>query len=487
MIIREVDAVSRREFDLLVVGGGIYGVSLLREAARRGLNACLCEADDFGGSTSWNSLRIVHGGLRYLQTADFRRFFQSVAARRRVARQFPALVRPLNCLMPLYGEGMKRTSVMRVALLLNDVLSAHRNSGLPESVQLPGGRVLDADATRAAFPKVRDARLEGAATWCDYFMRSSERILIELLHDACRAGATALNYAPVQGLLAEGHVARGVRVLDRMTGRTHEITARAVVNCAGPQVRALAQGRGGDTEELFHPSVAFNLLLERTLPTRSALAVAAPEPGAPVLFVVPHETTLFAGTLHLPRPPQTTEAVVTEEEIAKYLAQLNAAIPGLDARLGHVRRVFAGLLPAKASGSNELVKREVLLDHGRTGGLQRLYSVSGVKFTTADDVARQVLAMIGMAGGTPPAAAELPISPATRMLIDAQNLLAAKPGEAESAIRQVAADESVQCLDDLVLRRTNWGTTEPSLDALRARVGAMLQLPETVPGELKCA
>ena len=85
MIVRDPRRAADEEFDLVVVGGGIYGASLLREAARRGVSACLCEAQDFGGVTSQNSLRILHGGLRYLQTLDLRRFFQSVAARRSAA------------------------------------------------------------------------------------------------------------------------------------------------------------------------------------------------------------------------------------------------------------------------------------------------------------------------------------------------------------------------------------------------------------------
>jgi glycerol-3-phosphate dehydrogenase len=360
MILRDLQAASRREFDLIVVGGGIYGVSLLREAALRGLSACLCEAADFGGATSWNSLRIVHGGLRYLQTLDLRRFFQSVAARRQFARQYPSLVQPLPCLMPLYGQGMKRASVMRMALLMNDVLSSHRNGGLRPEAWLPAGRVVDAAQTAAFFPGVRRDGLEGAATWSDYFIVSSERILMEQLRDACRRGATALSYAPVQQVVVDGGTVRGVVVQDGIAGDEMHLAAARVVNCAGPRVRELAARAGADDEALFRPSLAFNLLLDVALPRGHALAVAAPQPGAPMLFLVPQQGSVLAGTLHLPRPAGTIEAVPTEQEIVRYLELLNAAIPGLDAGLANVRRIFAGLLPANRTGSIELTKREVV-------------------------------------------------------------------------------------------------------------------------------
>ena len=486
MISRDFSAAARRDFDLVIVGGGIYGASLLQEAARRGLSACLCEAADFGGETSWNSLRIVHGGLRYLQTMDLRRFLQSVAARRRVARQFPSLVKVLRCLMPLYGQGLKRASVMRMALLANDLLSAHRNAGLVGSARLPGGGILDAQAVRREFPQVRTDGLEGAAFWSDYFMVSSERILMELLHDACRHGAVALNYARVVEILGGDTGVQGVLVRNTLTGDAHTITGRAVVNCAGPRVRDLARGRGGDAERLFSPSLAFNLLLDKRLEVDCALAVAPPRANAPILFLVPKSGALLAGTMHLPRPAETTEAAPTDAEIVSFLELLNEAIPGLDVRLGNVRRVFSGLLPAAAPGSADLLKREILEDHGRVGGPKGLYSVSGVKFTTANDVAQQLLDMIG--ADTDPAneVAELPLSPATAMLTDAGLLSAGNRDSVDQALQRVVADEAVQCTEDFVLRRTNWATTELDLEGVLERLAGRLSCTEAMPRRAMC-
>ena len=479
MIRRDLSVATGREFDLVIIGGGIYGVSLLQEATRQGLSACLCEAADFGGGTTWNSLRIVHGGLRYLQNLDFRRFFQSVAARREVARQFPALVRPLQFLMPLYGLGLKRNSVMHAALMLNDTLTGRRNVGVAESARLASGRILDATATRAAFPSVRPDGLRGAASWQDYQMISSERIVIELLRDACRCGAVALNYAPVTDIVIESGVARGVEVRESRSNESYVVAARAIVNCAGPHLRTLARGRGGDADRLFRPSLAFNVLLDLTLPTRSALAVAAPAPDAPVMFVVPIEGGLLAGTRHVARPAATTEALPTEAEQLEFLGLLNAAIPGLGARLDHVRRVFAGLLPAVQALSTDLVKRELLVDHGREGGVGRLYSVSGVKFTTARDVARQTLALMGFARPARQDTRALELSSLTLTLTDVRRFRALSDDALESVIGQVIEEEAAMCVDDLVLRRTNWGATGADLEPLRTRVAEHANLPVT--------
>lgn len=486
MIVRDLSSASAHAFDVVVVGGGIYGASLLQEATRRGLSACLCEANDFGSATSWNSLRILHGGLRYLQTLDLRRFLQSVVARREMARRFPRLVRPLPCVMPLYGQGLKRPSLMRLALLVNDTLSIGRNAGLSERLHLGDSGILDAQATEREFPGVRTAGLRGAARWYDYFMLSSERVLIELLRDACGHGAVAINYARVEEVVVERGGVRGVLVRDGLSGTTHSLRTRSVVNCTGPWTRTFAQDLGRDADALFRPSLAFNVLLDATLPGESAFAVAAPEPGAPVLFVVPQQHGVLAGTVHLPRPSGTSEAIPTQEELEQFLAQLRAAIPGFNVRLGNVRKVLAGLLPAMTEGSVQLVKREVLLDHAKVGRLKGMYSVSGVKFTTAIDVASQTLRMMGHAEA-PRAACddddpELPISSATELLIDAQRLWTEDAARVREGLMRTVREEAVHSLEDLILRRTNWAITEADLDRVTQRVAELVGTEINVPG-----
>ena len=131
-IIREpLDAVKKK-YDLIIIGGGIYGTMLSLEASRRGLLSLLLERDDFGQHTSFNSLRIIHGGLRYLQSLDLHRFRESVSERKWFLKTFPHLIKTLPCLMPLYGNGLYHPFVLRTALLMNDILSYNRNRTLPE-------------------------------------------------------------------------------------------------------------------------------------------------------------------------------------------------------------------------------------------------------------------------------------------------------------------------------------------------------------------
>ena len=279
MIPRDLDALERGPFDLAVIGGGIHGVALVLEAARRGLRAALVEMNDFGSGSSGNSLRILHGGLRYLQTLDLPRFRDSVLARKWYASHFPQLVRPLPCLMPLYGRGLKRPSVMRIALAANDALASTRNDGLAAEVRLPPGGVLSRAETIDRFPAVRQQGLVGAALWYDYQMLSSERILIEMLHWAAQLGAVTANYVEVKRFgTASGRFDRIVAV-DRLTGRELVVRAPLLVNAGGAASPGLAALAGHGATPFSPPSMAFNVLFDSGSMGDSAMAVAAPERG----------------------------------------------------------------------------------------------------------------------------------------------------------------------------------------------------------------
>ena len=154
---RRPEEVARQNFDLVVVGGGIQGACLALEASRRRLRTLMLERDDFGGTTSWNSLRIIHGGLRHLQRFDLRQFFRSSIEQAWWIRTFPDLVRPLPCLMPLYNQGLRRTEVLGWALRARRVLRGwigRLGSTDREDCALPPDEMLSAADTIALFPAV---------------------------------------------------------------------------------------------------------------------------------------------------------------------------------------------------------------------------------------------------------------------------------------------------------------------------------------------
>lgn len=449
-LVRDPRGAAAATYDLLVIGGGFYGATLTLEAARRGMSVLLVERDDFGGATSWSSLRIVHGGLRYLQSLDLTRFRESVAERGWFLRHFPDLVAPLPCLMPLYspprGGRLRRPSAFRLALAANERLAAER--------QLPPGCLLDAVATSDLFPEVDRHGLAGGALWHDAVMPDSQRVLIETLRWACRCGARVLNYTEAVGLRMEERRVTGVEAVDRKSGERLELRARTVINAAGPWVRRLAGRFDRDLPELFHPMLAFNLLLDRQPLSEAALAVASPRPGAQTWFLLPWKGRVLAGTYYVPGEE------MDDGHVNAFLAELSAAVPGWNVRRSEVLRIFQGRLPAEAEGSATPASRPVVHDHGRSGGPAGLFSVSGVKLTTARSVAERTLRKVLAARGErlpPPGPVERPAADAPLPLDELLRLASRDREAAREHLRGLVERQSVVHLEDLLLRRADWG------------------------------
>lgn len=470
MIERDPTGAGARDHDLIVVGGGAQGVALALEAARRGRRPLLLERDDFGGGTTWNHLRIVHGGLRYLQKMDLARFHESVAERRWYLRHFPDLVRPMPCLMPLYGKGLKRPVFMRAALLLNDVLSARRNADVREDRALPRSELLGSGETGAIFPGVRAPGLKGGARWFDAVTPHPERLLIEQVRWACAAGATALNYVEGVGLLTAGGTVRGVRGIDRRSGRELTFRAPLVINAAGPWVGSLGAGRDDD---LFRPSLAFNLLVRRPPLSSHAVAVSAPAAGSRVYFALPWHGDTLIGTHHSVWPVGQPLGEVPAESIEAMLAELEAAVPGWDLRPTDIARVYAGLLPVEAEGTTDLARRPAVRFHGDEGGPGGLVSVVGIKFTTARKVAEGVLDRALGPGGDYTTARPEPLHvPDRDSLLE---LAGRAPQRAAEILDRICREESVVYPEDLYLRRTGWGRDPLHVASLDEMIRSVLR------------
>ena len=449
------------DYDLIIVGGGIYGAMLALEAGLRNLRSLLLERDDFGGATSYNSLRIVHGGFRYLQSFDLRRFYESVGERRWFLQTFPDLVKPLPCLMPLYGKGIKHPAILARALLANDLLSYRRNQGITAERQLPKGKIISPEEVIQRFPQVDREELKGGAVWFDASMPDSQLVVMRVLRWANELGAITLNYTEAEEILIEQDRVAGVRARDRVANTSYEYRAPVVVNAAGPWTQQLAEQFDKSFKTIaapiFRPSLAWNLLFDRQALSDHALAIAPKQPKAQTYFLHPWKGRLLAGTIHNPwHESANVRPQPSQLEIAKFINNLNLAIPGLNLKPSEVVRTLAGILPVKQEGGIQLASREVICDRSRQGGLKGLYSVAGVKFTTSRLVADKTLKLIfptrkKVANNLTP-----PKDTMTLKQLD-YDWLPDNDSAWLQPLQKIVAEEAVIHLDDLVLRRTSLG------------------------------
>lgn len=392
MIGRNPNENSHIHYDAIIIGGGIYGIMLSLSAAKRGLKTLLLEKKDFGGETSYNHLKILHGGFRYLQNLDMVRFFESVGERKWFMQNFPGLLRSLPCLIPLYNKGIYRKSIFRAALKVNDILSYKRNQGLTE-VYLPSGKIISAGEVQNLFPYVDKRNLRGGAIWYDCLMPDSQRILIELLKNACLLGARALNYCKAVNIIKSNEKVIGVEAVDQETGNVLRFTADKIINSAGAWVRDLASKFDRDFPDLFRPSLAWNVLFDKPALSECALAITAMRTKRKIYFLTPWKNHLLAGTIHEPWTGRSENPEPSQEAIKEFIADLNHAIPELNLHQEDILNIYAGLMPGKDKGETPAV-RPVIIDHSKYNGPKGLFSISGVKFTTARLVAENTIMKI---------------------------------------------------------------------------------------------
>ena len=466
---RDPDNASRQKFDIIIIGGGIYGAMLSLEAVKKGLHTLLLEKNDFGSATSFNSLRILHGGLRYLQKFDLPRFRESVNERRWFLKNFPELTEPLPCMMPLYGKGLHKPSILRLALFANDLLSFYRNHDLSENRRLPSGSIADKPATIEIFPGVDSDKLKGSAIWFDACFPDSQRIVMEVLRWAATLGSTALNYFHVNKLILDSGDVKGVIAQDQETKDIYEFRAPVVINATGPWSRKMSAVLDKEQSSLFSPSIAWNILLDRPALSSHALAVSPKKNNAQTYFLTPWKGKILVGTGHKPWDGSVLEnPIPSEVQVADFIEDLNNAIPGLSLENKDILRMFAGFLPAATESGDGLAVREVIIDHALKGGARGLYSVSGVKFTTSRLVAEKTVNLI-LKQNRHIALDNVQntLRPASQTDWDRlTDIFRAAPSGAhwKEVVARIIKEESVIHLDDLIYRRTTLWEDQDHVD-----------------------
>lgn len=448
---RDIGALTAREHDVVIIGGGMIGAALAWDAAQRGLSVALVEAADFASGTSSNSLKTIHGGLRYLQALDFARMRQSIGDRRALLRIAPELVRPLPFVVPVYGHGKRGREAFGVGLRLNEWLSFDRNRDVAPERILPAGRLLSRGQTRELMPGVDTAGLTGGALWYDAQVSDSERLILAFLLQAADEGAAIANYVEVTGLLRDGARVRGVLARDVQSSVDVTVPARVVVSAAGPWTENVLALAGIERPRI--PLLrAVNVVVKR--PLLSAHALAAPADDRYV-FMIPWRDHTLIGTAYEPEGrgsvAETVEALLCDARHAFAWAKIDST---------DVTFVHCGLVPGERD-ANGLWSGDVIRDHGRTGR-PGLISVVGVKYTTARAVAEQAVDLVFRSLGRPVAACRTAVTP----LLHARSV----GGALTEQVRHAITDEMALHLSDVVLRRLDLGAAGPPPPAVLSEI-----------------
>lgn len=376
---RDVGRVADREFDLLVVGGGIIGLGIARDAALRGLRVALLEQEDWCSGTSSRSTRLIHGGLRYLAMADFRLVRVDLRERELLLRLAPHLVRPLLHLIPIYGASPAYRATLQTGLLLYDMLSYDKS--------LPSHRFLSAADALEREPRLERRRLRGALVYSDAQVPSVERLGVENAVDAELHGASLLNHARVTAFVRQDDAVVGVRALDALSGGAFEVRAKVTINATGPWLDRVLQPVRPDRPPLLRTTKGVHLVVPATL---QHAIVLFPKFGR-ILFAIPWLGQTLIGTTDTDFHDDPSQARADERDVAYLASTVERALPDLP--LDRIAYTWAGVRAlARRDGvsATRVSRKHRLLDHAREGA-PGLISVVGGKITAYRAIAEEAV------------------------------------------------------------------------------------------------
>lgn len=365
---RMPEALTDGAFDLLILGGGITGAGVALDAVLRGLRVALIDKGDFASGTSSRSSKLIHGGLRYLEHRDLHLVYEALHERGRLLHNAPHLVHPLRFVLPFYEGARVHPWKFRVGLVLYDFLAGARNIRRSRAMALPH--------LHREFSELRTEGLQGGAAYFDAQMDDA-RLCLEVLRTAALHGAIVANYVEAIAFDFSGGTIRGVRAIDRISGRELSIAAKQVVNATGPWGDTVRQLAGDDGEPLLQPTKGVHVIL----PARgfsTAFLLLHPADGR-VFFVLPFGNKTLLGTTDTVCDSSPDKLNVTPEDVEYLLSGFNHYFTP-SASASDLLNSFAGLRPLIRSrpGQPSDLSREFHLHASPSG----LLTAAGGKYTT---------------------------------------------------------------------------------------------------------
>lgn len=371
-------------YDVIVIGGGINGTGIARDAASRGLRTLLLEKDDLSASTSaWNS-RMVHGGIKYLEHGEIGLVRESLREREWLLRAAPHLVRPLGFMMPFLERNRRGPLILRAGMLAYDLLSFDKS--------LPRHRVLSREQALRLAPGIDPAEIRGAALFYDAQAEFSERLSVENALAAREHGADIVPRRAADSLVLEGDRVTGVRYTDGVTGEGGIAVGRLVINATGPWVDRLLCSVGQGQPRRIGGTKGTHLVVD-PFPgaPRYAMYYEAAADGRPVL-VIPWRGRYLIGSTDVRFDGDPGDARADDAELDYILGETNRLMP--DARLSRdaIRLVWTGVRPLPYEPGvpeAKVTRSHVVLDHAPD--LQGLVSIVGGKLTTFRSLAQDAV------------------------------------------------------------------------------------------------
>ena len=377
-----------RTFDLAVIGAGINGAGIARDAALRGLSVVLFDKGDVCNGTSWASSRLIHGGLRYLEYGEIPLVYESLHERRYLRRIASHLVKPLRICIPIYRGAKRGPFLIKLGLLGYDLLSWRK--------PLPHHKMLGEDEIRAREPGLLQDDLRAAACYYDAQVTYAERLVLENVLAARAAGAEIMTYTEVTDIAVRDGAVVSLTCEDKVTGELSQFAPQVVVNAAGPWVDSVLDRTGAKLPDLIGGTKGSHIIVSpfEGAP-RDAFYVEAQSDGRP-FFILPWNGLFLIGTTDIRFDGDLSSVRASGEEVEYLLAETNRVFPNAGLTIGDVHYAYAGIrpLPQRTHGPESAITRKHIIRSHRIAA-RGLLSIIGGKLTTYRNLAEQAVDKVG--------------------------------------------------------------------------------------------
>ncbi|MGZ3774468.1 MAG: glycerol-3-phosphate dehydrogenase/oxidase [Pseudobdellovibrionaceae bacterium] len=368
---QNIAKMKQQEFDLVIIGGGINGAGVARDASARGMKVALIEARDFASGTSSKSSKLIHGGIRYLENMEFKLVFEALNERTRLFEMAPHLVHPLRFMIPLYQESRVGMLKMGMGMWLYDALSLFQAPELHER--------LNAQESMKRMPAIRTTNLLGSYIYSDAYM-DDDRLVHETMRSANENGALCVNYVKATGGQFSGGKISAVICEDQMTHDKFAVKAKHVISSVGPWTDEVGNVLLKDWKKILRPTKGIHLTLPKhRLPLSSAVVMAA-EKSDRIVFGIPRHEMIIIGTTDTDYKESPENVIATPEDV-KYLLEITRHyFPGAEITAHDVIASYAGVRPLVQDGSSSEGKTS--REHTIIKDPHGITFVAGGKYTT---------------------------------------------------------------------------------------------------------
>lgn len=404
---RDIEILSSKQYDLLIIGGGINGAFAALDAAQRGLSVILVDKQDFGAATSAASGKMIHGGIRFMQHGAFIRVYESLHERMVFQRIAPHLVHPVPFMIPTYGHGLRGKEILKVAMFLYDLLGIRKNNSKDPSKYIPRHIILTREEVIQKEPDIIQDGLTGAVLFYDCLMQHPERLTFSIIQSASQFGADVFNYMRVEDFLKNNGKIYGAKIRDLIRGREFEIQSKMTLNMTGPWSIKLLNLLNGKTQPKNLKMSKGIHIISHNLTHNYAIAIATHHKQAKALlnrggrhfFIVPWRGHSIVGTTNVPFNGDPDDHLVSEKDIVDFLNEIRELYPPIK-RLNKDNILFAygGIYPDDLNISHQEGyqghRKDQIINHRKANGISGIISVIGVKYTTARKLAQRTVDLV---------------------------------------------------------------------------------------------